>query len=539
MLRSVYQKFKETCQFDYTKFCSLVKIPCFGSQIRPFSEVAEPWQWEDVKVFQSVFAHLWGDHTSPWRNVWLTRPRGHDKTSSIARLVTWAILFERPNTPRFNIYISAVDKDQANLLLDSLEEFARINFPKLVKVKAKGVAESFGGRVVVLSSDASSSYGLRANVLVLDELTHWVTPKSKRFFDALWSGKSKVRDCVCIVLTNSGYINTWQHELLKSLETSKDWYVYNKPGRLAKWHGNVGDVEMGLTDSEKRRLLYNEWVENESVNLYELFVSLVCSPEQVPQPSECDRVIIGVDYASTFDVTAICELFIKDGVCYVKNIHAGHWDPIELEDLIFSLWKTYVSVSPVELVFDRYQMEYIHYKLSRNGVPSVLVRPTSDYNKKALSNLLSLMRSRRLWFPDPFAGEYRGETLDTEMKHIKLDLPRGRADAVRGRDDRFHALMYCVQRGVDLGLLKGDPYPLYMCLPDKLVDTYSDQPPLLGGANQESPVLQPIGQGTLPPLFPPPDTPTIFAGGVPHTETVFGGTSYARTTRKNILPFVQ
>jgi hypothetical protein len=450
MNKSQYQTLQQTTQYDYVNFCKHLVIPCFGTQVKTFSEVAEPWQWKDAELFSKVLGNLWGI-TYPIRNIWLTRPRGHDKTSSIARLVLWCLLFKRENVAPLNVYAAAVDKEQAGILLDSLREIVTLNgFNDLVKVTRSGTARSFGGKLTILSSDASSSYGLKANIIILDEITHWTTPKSRSFFEALWSGRSKMKNTITIVITNSGFKNTWQYNLLQSLKRDPSWYIYDEPGRLAQWHGNIEEMVSGLSHSSYRRLVLNEWVDDETISLYTLFLDNIA--QQLPDIRGCSRAIISIDYASSRDLTAIAITLIHNECIYITDIIAGHFQQEEIEQRLIQIYRMYADMMPVDIVADRYQMEYMHSRMRNiHGINITLIKPTKQLNMRAVNNLHTMMTHGKVLFVNPYMGPYAGETLDTEMRNITIDLANGKVSTsqVGLHDDRFHAVMYAVHHAVE------------------------------------------------------------------------------------------
>lgn len=79
------------------------------------------------------------------------------------------------------------------------------------------------GVIKILSSDAPTSYGQLFDIFVADELTHWA---NRTLWEAQWSGRHKRPKCVYIVLTNAGFLGSWQHDLVTLASSDPNWNVY-------------------------------------------------------------------------------------------------------------------------------------------------------------------------------------------------------------------------------------------------------------------------------------------------------------------------
>jgi hypothetical protein len=75
-----------------------------------------------------------------------------------------------------------------------------------------------------------------------------------------------------------------------------------------------------------------------------------------------------------------------------------------------------------------------------------------------------MMAHHKVLFANPYMGPYAGETLDTEMRNITIDLVNGKVatSQVGLHDDRFHAVMYAVHHAVEqryLGTVQSKQLP--------------------------------------------------------------------------------
>src|SRR5262249_37640242 len=139
---------------------------------------------------------------------WYTLGRGHDKTSSIGRLMNWLLAFSRR---RLNMAVAAADADQAGLIVESME--AELNHNPWLKARINVRRQRVygpGGVLKVLAANAPTTWGLNCDLVIVDELTHW---QNNALWNVLWSGRAKRPGSIFIVITNAGTKGSWQAEL--------------------------------------------------------------------------------------------------------------------------------------------------------------------------------------------------------------------------------------------------------------------------------------------------------------------------------------
>ena len=93
----VYELAPQLAALGYQEFLSQLVIDTVPDP-RPFRQIAFDWQWEDAKVLtpplEQITGHRpFGSYTGPL-NFWFSRARGHNKTSSLAWLLGWAMSFQ-------------------------------------------------------------------------------------------------------------------------------------------------------------------------------------------------------------------------------------------------------------------------------------------------------------------------------------------------------------------------------------------------------------------------------------------------------------
>ena len=243
---------------------------------RPLGEIIQPWQWHDV--FDPIIPAVeWLIRSEDERRLltpyagpqgfWITKPRGHDKTSSIARTANYCLFAGRREVP-LRISVAAADTKQAKLVRDAMLTEANLNpwFGKLLVFNNFNVTGP-GGKLEILSADAASSFGESPDIIICDELTHWANNK---LWVAVNSGSMKRLHNVTVVITNAGYYGTWQRSVFEEKKkevASGRWYVCDRPGRDATWMSDdkVAEVRRDIVAAtgspfEATRLLDNIWV---------------------------------------------------------------------------------------------------------------------------------------------------------------------------------------------------------------------------------------------------------------------------------------
>jgi phage terminase large subunit-like protein len=229
----------------------------------PFRERAEPWQWALAAAFAPAFEHVAQvrkDYAGKM-NFWVELPKGHDKSSLVARFANWALAFA---TAPWKGYVYAKDKEQAGYLAEAMRTEAALNpwLERRLTFRHWDIGGRHGASVTIMAADAAGAQGQRPDLLVVDEVVHWPEGKGAELFHNLVSGLRK-RPCVFVVITNSGTLYTWQHRASETARLSPRWFHYHAPGRLAQWMDEAAIQEDRhlLPPAFAARLYDNVWIE--------------------------------------------------------------------------------------------------------------------------------------------------------------------------------------------------------------------------------------------------------------------------------------
>ncbi len=280
---------------------------------RRFDCIAEPWQADVMRPLIPAFEQLAGlrdDYSGP-RRFYIVLGRGHDKTSLIGRMATWAVGYARHPVSGS---ASAGDKDQAQLIRHAIEKELLLNPWIPVGVNNYEV-KGPGGKLDILAADAPTSSGRFDDIIVMDEITYW---RKRELFDMLLSGAHKRPRGVVVIITNAGIRGSWQWQILEQARKDPLWGVYEAPvGRtLASWlkPEDIASMRAMVTRNHGRRVIDNIWVDATESPLLAWEDIEGCHGRslwpngQMPAGHVPGPLYVGVDIGRTHDRTVISTL---------------------------------------------------------------------------------------------------------------------------------------------------------------------------------------------------------------------------------------
>lgn len=382
---------------------------------KAFRVVAEPWQMALAARYAPAFDHIAGikkDYTGPY-GLWTTLAKGHDKSSFVARLLNFAIAFGRRP---FTGYVAAADKEQAGFLAEAMLAEARLNpwLGKRLLFRNWEITGASGALVKIVASDAASLQGIRPDLLVLDEVTHW---RDRDLYDNLKSGWRKRPGAVMVVITNAGLKYTWCWEELEAAKADPEhWWVYEAPGRLAGWMDEkaIEADRRTMPPGLARRLFDNAWVDPAEASHFVSWSEALACEELGRQKGLLYRTrgdpekayVASVDYGPVRDRTALVVMHQENGCAIVdrldvlegKNFTGGRVSLAVVEAWVEEIRKHF----NIELlVLDPYQLEALAQKYE-GTLPLVRFEARGGKNNYHLATTLRTRVANRqiAWYPD-------------------------------------------------------------------------------------------------------------------------------------------
>jgi hypothetical protein len=330
---------------------------------KAWGAVREPWQDELIRHKIPLFEALaFPGRPMPAAPFFCdVLPRGHDKSSLEGRLGSWLLLYAKR---KIEGYVLAADKDQGELLIQAMRDEAKLNpWMDAKLVFTRNVVTGPAGAITVLPADAGSAYGLRGNFYVVDELTNWKKPKAKEVWQAVMSGLGKVVPTVAGILTNAGYLGSWQHAVIEGLAKDPLWRHYEAPGPLASWMNPqvIASLRAKLASpAEGRRLYDNRWINAaEDTDYLTRDEVLACYDDSLVYRIRGDRrvsnYIASIDYGPKKDRT-VCMIGHREGSKAIID-RLDVWDkPCAPSEVLSWVKEVEPRFRPVEWVIDPYQM---------------------------------------------------------------------------------------------------------------------------------------------------------------------------------------
>lgn len=439
-----------------------------------FGAIAEPWQRELIEPKIPAIHYLAGfnpGYVGP-RSFLDILPRGHDKSSLEGRIVTWLLMHSKR---RIHAYIVATDLEQGQLIIEAMEDEAKLNpwvYEKLEFARRRVVGPA--GTVDVLPADGRSAFGLRGNFYICDEFTHW---KKDDMWRAVQSGREKIDPTLLIVLSNAGLIDSWQDEIRKTAHADpEEWCVFEREGQLASWMKaeRVAKMRKTLPPSEAKRVIDNQWIdpaeEHDYLRRYEVEACADLGRSlglmyRLRAEHGVKNYVASIDYGARRDRTALCLVHL-DGNHVLRVDRLDVWQgspdsPVQLtrvNDWINEIQNTF---KPKAWVVDPHQMEETVQRMEGRGLPVERFASRGGHaNFLMAQHLRSVIVNRELaWYPNAGMlsvtskqGETREESLDDELpqlvvKHMSYGF---RFDHQSGRhDDRAVAVTMAALKAVE------------------------------------------------------------------------------------------
>jgi len=420
-----------------------------------FQDIVRPFQLERMKRVQGPIMQVAGmrDYAGS-RAIWNICARGFDKTGSIARTVVWLVCYSRNPV---EIVVAAGDQDQASILYDAAKREVELNpwVKGRIRFKNKRIEGTTSGSVVkILTADAPSSYGLRPDLIVCDEITTW---EKRDLWDALFTARQKRPKSALLIISNAGILRTWQHELYLHTLGDPDWSVWSTdPKTNPTWMDSAAierDSKL-LPRAVAKRLYQNLWVDPSEEAGYllryeiEACLRLGMKPHTSAQPL-CSYAI-GIDYGPRKDRTVMSLLHQdQEGVFHIDEckVLQGNYDrPVLISSVEFWLSNMLEKFPRAAVIVDPYQLEGTVQKFT--GACNITrFQPRGPVGNFHMAEMLrtTILGQRLLWAPGmgshPIQPE---EDFTTELSNLIIkQMPSGKYrfdHEVNQHDDRACAV---------------------------------------------------------------------------------------------------
>jgi phage terminase large subunit-like protein len=386
----------------------------------------------------------------------LTRPRSGSKTTDLAGMTLAALVEQVP--PGGRAYAVAADRDQARLLVDALAGFL-VRTPGLagsITVDRYTATTPAGARLEVIPADAASSYGLRASLFVVDELTVWPRLNQDVWLSVI-SAVPKVPGARLVCLGSAGDPAHWSYRVRERARVSNAWRLHEVPGPVPWVDSAALDEQRALlTDSQFARLHLNQWTASEDrlTSVENLQAAVRNDGPLDYQKGVTYR--IGVDLGLRHDRTAIAichgeavegqprvRRIVLDRMIVFEGTRADEVRLAEVETALFEAWRMY---GHPQVRLDPWQGIGLAQRLRSRGVTVEEWSYTPQRYGAIATTLYTLLRDKLL---DIYADDgLLDELANVRLKETLPGMVRVEHDPGR-HEDRVVALGFAATALVD------------------------------------------------------------------------------------------
>lgn len=423
---------------DPAAFRAELLVDVDGS-VRRFGDVMDDWQRADFAALDPALLQAAGRAAGPAKGrAYLERPRGHSKTTDLAVLCTYALAFSsRP----LRGFAYAADRDQAALLKDAIATLCRLNtwlgaILTVERDRVVNVADGHpgsGGTLAIETSDVGSSFGILPDLIVADELTHWEGDGS--LWHSLISSAAKRASCLLCVISNAGFVDSWQWGVREAARTDPDWYFTRLDGPRASWMTpeRLAEQRRMLPTVAYARLWENQWSSGggDALTREDIAAAFVDGLAPMTGGERGYRFVGGVDLGLKRDSSAVVVLGAHATSGKIRLARHKLWRPMPGRKVDLMAVERYLreldEQYKLEAVgFDPWQAEHLAQRLeadhrSRNGRQRHWVKPWMREVAPLAANLREMASLTIESFTDRRLQLYDCPPLHADLSKLRVE----------------------------------------------------------------------------------------------------------------------
>lgn len=442
---------------------------------RRYADVMDDWQRRDFDALDPGWIAVAEGRAPEFASVslraYLERPRGHDKTNSIAVMAIWVLLSAR--RPVSGV-VAAADQDQARLIRDAIAKLVALStwLGTFLTVQRNAILnEHIGSRLDILTSDAPSSYGLTPDFIICDELTHW---QSEELWVSLLSAAAKRRNCMLAIISNAGIGKGkfWQWLVREGFRTGENTYFSRLEGPVASWitPARLAEQERLLPPLAYRRLWLNEWTTGAGDALTEADIQAALVLDGPMYCYEDGHSFVGAfDLGIKRDHSAFIVLACDHATHKIKLARCESWRPpdggeVQIGNVFDAIMLARRDFGMKGVLYDPWQGEYLAQSLREHGLMADPMPFIGQNLNLMATTVLECFRSRRIALYDEpeLLDDLRNLTVEEKPYGFRLQAAR---TAEGGHGDRATALAIGLPKATEVAAL-----PLQSPIDDGLGD---------------------------------------------------------------------
>lgn len=380
--------------------------------VKRFGDVQDDWQRSDFADLDPALLRCTGQLTKDCQSrAYLERARGHSKTTDLGVTCCYALAFA---TRPLRGYAYAADRDQSALLKDAIAKLLRLNpwLGEILEVNRDSVTNRAtghpgnGSTLSISTSDVGSSYGILPDFIIADELCHWSENAGEGLWQSLLSSAAKRSNCLFVVITNSGFVDTWQWRVREAIRSDSQWLFSRLDGPKATWMSEerLEEQRRLLPPVAFARLWLNEWSSGGGDALSESDINAAFDDSLLPMTGfeRNYEFVAGVDLGIKRDCSAIVVLAVCDDVGRrIRLAKTKIWRPrpgnrISLSDVERTLRHLHQEYQLTRIVYDPWQAEHLSQRLRSDRLPMEEMIQHGRNLQEMASRMIESFTDRRL-----------------------------------------------------------------------------------------------------------------------------------------------
>jgi phage terminase large subunit-like protein len=402
---------------------------------------------------------------TPRMRAYFERPRGHSKTTDIAAMVIWALVFARQLTGG---YAAAADRDQGRLLIEQIQTCLRRNellatILDLQANKAVNVAQKlpgYGSSLQVLASDVGSSYGILPSFVVCDELTHWQGDGD--LFHSLISSAAKKDNAFLAIITNSGRNRgaCWQWSVRSHAATSPSWIFSSLSGPDPRFLSDEQQEELRrmLPGAVYGRLVENIWSAGGDALSGDDIAACITQAGPMCGDEPGYVFVGGLDLSTKRDFSGYCVVGVHRQSQRLRLARCQSWAPagksgsVDLDAVKMAVIESHKQYRLKKCAFDPFQAHLLQIQAHKEaGVPFEEMTFNGQNLTRMASSVLEVFKSRQIdLYKDPrLISDLQRLNIVEKSFGWKLEADRSAA-AGGGHADRAMALAIALPAALEL-----------------------------------------------------------------------------------------
>jgi hypothetical protein len=404
----------------------------------------------------------------------------------------------------------AADKDQARLLLDKISMFLAL-CPALAKVLVvtNWVVRNIhtGSELTVLSSDAATSFGITPDFVICDELTHWAIGNGEALWQSLASSAAKRRNCLFLIITNAGFVNSWQLAAREAFRANPDCYFHELDGPCASWitPDRLAEQQRLLPAPAYARLWLNQWSTGSSDLLADAEIEAAITLDGPTERERQVKYLGGLDLGLSKNSAAFVIVGKLGTRC--KLVRAWEWKPprgakVSIDEIEATIIRAHKVYSLTGIACDPWQSAQLVERGRKQNVP---IRERAQSGRNLVEQAAALLagfndHSLDLFDYEPLLRDLRQARLEEKSYGVRIVSP----EVNGGHGDVLTAFTIALAEARGVIVRSGEPWGSFGTRPIAPATTMRGIMPSDGGGSSM------YGEGAYPGVYRPGGKPSGF-----------------------------